>query len=73
MSKAESLRKIAHSATDAYVIGALVESVRHFTWRLADKPAQHLELHPCARNASEILLAQHVARHSLIDDNPCSG
>jgi len=35
--------------------------------------AQQLELHCCGRESAEILLAQHIERHSLLDDNPCSG
>jgi hypothetical protein len=35
--------------------------------------AQRLELHCCARESAEVLLAQRIERHSLLDDNPCSG
>jgi hypothetical protein len=35
--------------------------------------AQQPELHCCARESAEVLLAQRIERHSLLDDNPCSG
>jgi hypothetical protein len=34
---------------------------------------QQLELHPCTREAAEVVLAHRIERHSLLDDNPCSG
>ena len=35
--------------------------------------AQQLELHCCTRESAEVLLAQRIERHNLLDDNPCSG
>jgi hypothetical protein len=53
-------------------------SVRAFilkirTSRLNAHCRQQLALHPCTREAAEVVLAHRIERHSLLDDNPCSG
>jgi hypothetical protein len=41
--------------------------------RLNTHYRQQLGLHPCTREAAEVMLAHRIERHSLLDDNPCSG
>lgn len=41
--------------------------------RLSTHCRQQLGLHPCTREAAEVMLAHRIERHSLLDDNPCSG
>ena len=73
MPTTASLQRWSNLAHDRQAIATFVTKVWTARGRLGDKPAQHLELHPCARESSENLLARNVGRHSLLDDNPCSG
>jgi hypothetical protein len=73
MQTTMSPREWQKSLPSGSTLSAFVMKVRKIRWGAPDDHTEQLELHPCARESAEVLMAQRIQRHSLLDDNPCSG
>jgi len=56
---------------DQSIIHTLMLRIR--MGKLTTPCRKQLELHPCTREAAEVIHAHRIEHHSLLDDNPCSG
>jgi hypothetical protein len=58
---------------DSSAIRELMLKVRTLQSSTREEGSHQLENHHCARESAEVLMANRIKRHSLLEDNPCSG
>jgi len=73
MQTTASPREWQRVLPEGTTIRTLIMKIRMGGVDSADRRGQHADLHACSRETAEVLVAQRIGRHSLLDDNPCSG